>query len=65
MYDPDFETKLINHRYKTAYDPIARRYVEIKRVRCDEAGRIKILARRVSDPWVHEYSAFELIDYCF
>lgn len=64
-YDPYFEMKLRNGLFKTAYDIVAKRFVEIHRVEQNhQTGQITIIASKESDGVIEYYSPTELTDYC-
>jgi hypothetical protein len=60
--DKLFEEKLLNLVFRTAFDPIARRFVRILRVtRVND--RIRVIATRVGEFSPHEYAVTQLTQY--
>ena len=54
---------LLKGNYRTAYDPIAKRYVNIRGVKKNDLGIITVFASRITTPEIHSYNTFELCGY--
>ena len=58
-----FMNKLTRGDFKIAYDPIAKRYVNIERIEAKPNGIINVYASRLTSPAIDRYNMYELTRY--
>lgn len=61
--DKIFIKKLTRGDFSVAFDPIARRYVSIRKVEKKPSGNVIVYASRLSDPVIERYNSFQLREY--
>ena len=59
-----FVRRLTNGEFKTASDPIGKRYVRIRKIITKPSGNIEVVASRVCDGQIIRYNQFQLINFC-
>lgn len=62
-FDPFFVKKLRGNQFKTAYDPMERRYVHISRIEETPEGVFLVYTKRVSDGIKKVYKDYQLTQF--